>query len=209
MVILEITISLDGYVAGPKPTLEQPLGEGGMALHQWLVATEAWRRQHGQEGGEAGPDSELVAAGVAGVGATVMGRRMFSGGSGPWAADPNAGGWWGDDPPFGYPVFVLTHHAREPLVLGETTFSFVGAFDEAFERARAAAGERNVAVAGGASVAQQALRAGLVDEMQLHVAPILLGGGTPLFENVGPLELELLRVIDSPRASHLRYRVSR
>jgi dihydrofolate reductase len=139
-----------------------------------------------------------------------MGRRMFSGGAGPWADDPNANGWWGDEPPFGHPVFVLTHHAREPLSLGATTFTFVtGWIEPALERARAAAGEQDVLVAGGGSAAQQYLAAGLLDELQLHLVPLLLGGGVCLFESLGPdgPELELTRVIASPTVTHLAYRV--
>jgi dihydrofolate reductase len=210
VITLDITISLDGYVAGPHPTLEAPLGEGAMGLHEWLFAAASWRSRHGHEGGEATADSDVYEEMVSATGAQIMGRRMFSGGAGPWESDPNAGGWWGDDPPFGIPVFVLTHHEREPLVLGTTTFTFVtGGIEQALTLAREAAGGRNVAIAGGASAAQQFLGAGLVDELQLHIAPVLLGAGLPLFGGVGPLELEPLRVLDSPRASHLRYRVSR
>jgi len=209
MVTLDITVSLDGYLAGPNPSRENPLGESGLQLHEWLFATEGWRAQHGQAGGERNADSELYEEAAAATGATVMGRRMFSGGEGPWENDAMAGGWWGDDPPFRIPVFVLTHHAREPLVAGKTTFTFVAdGIESALAQAHEAAGGRNVAIAGGASVAQQFLRAGLVDELQLHVAPVLLGAGLRLLENTGPLALELTRVVDSPAASHLRYRVS-
>lgn len=209
VITLDITTSLDGYVAGLHPTLEAPLGEGGMILHEWLFAAASWRSRHGGEGGEAGPDSEVYEETVSATGAQIMGRRMFSGGSGPWEDDPNGDGWWGDEPPFGFPVFVLTHHEREPLVLGTTTFTFVTeGIEQALSLARAAAGDRNVGIAGGASTAQQFLAAGLVDELQLHVAPVLLGGGLHLFDGVGPFELEPLRVLDSPRASHLRYRVN-
>jgi dihydrofolate reductase len=138
---------------------------------------------------------------------------MFSGGSGPWEDDPVADGWWGDEPPFGVPVFILTHHPRETVTKeGGTTFTFVtDGIEVALEQARAAAGERNVAVAGGASVVQQYLRAGALDEIQIHVAPLLLGSGTRLFDDSGPgaPELELTRVIDSPTVTHLRYRVAK
>ena len=141
-----------------------------------------------------------------------MGRRMFSGGEGPWEDDPNADAWWGDEPPFHHPVFVLTHHAREPVTKqGGTTFTFVtDGIESALEQAGAAAGDKNVAVAGGASVAQQYLKAGLLDELQIHIAPVLLGDGVRLFENhLGSerLGLESTRVIESPAATHVRYRV--
>jgi len=138
-----------------------------------------------------------------------MGRKMFSGGEGPWEEDPNADAWWGDEPPFGHPVFVLTHHEREPLEKGATTFTFVtGGIESALDQAREAAGDKDVGLAGGADVAQQYLRAGLVDEMQIHLAPVFLGGGVRLFEGVGPdLRLEVTRVIESPAVTHVRYRV--
>jgi dihydrofolate reductase len=208
-VVLDISTSLDGFVAGPNPSLEEPLGEGGERLHEWVVALASWRESHGLEGGEQNAESEMVAEGLASTGAVVMGRRMFSGGAGPWEDDPKANGWWGEEPPFRNPVFVLTHHEREPLVLGETTFTFVTeGVESAVEQARAAAGDKNVLVAGGAAAAQQALSAGLLDELQIHVAPVLLGAGTRLFEGVGAeMQLERDRVIDSPAATHLRYRL--
>ena len=209
-VVLDISTSLDGYVAGPNPTLEQPLGEGGERLHEWIIRLTSWRESHGLTGGETNPDSELLAEGLASTGSVVMGRKMFSGGAGPWDDDPNAGGWWGDDPPFRKPVFVVTHHAREPLELGETTFTFVNdGVESAVEQARAAAGDREVLVAGGAAVAQQILSASRLDELQLHVVPILLGGGTRLFEGAPDVSLERVRVLDSPAVTHLRYRVRR
>jgi dihydrofolate reductase len=210
-VILDISTSLDGYVAGPRPTLDDPLGQGGEGLHEWIVRLETWRTQHGLEGGVTGPDSELVDEYVARQGAVVMGRKMFSGGSGAWEDDPNAGGWWGDEPPFRVPVFVVTHHEREPLALKGTTMTFVtDGVEAAIAQAREAADGKDVAVAGGAEVAQQALAAGLLDEIQLHVSPVLLGGGTLLFGDLGaPVALERTRVVDSPNVAHLRYRVVR
>jgi dihydrofolate reductase len=158
---LDITMSLDGFVAGPEPSLDAPLGQGGERLHEWALGLEAWREQHGLEGGEANIDSEIVAETTASVGAHIMGRRMFSGGAGPWEDDPNANGWWGDTPPFGKPVFVLTHHAREPLVLEGTTFTFVSdGVEAALQLAREAAGDNDVQISGGAQAAQQYLRAG-------------------------------------------------
>src|SRR3954453_18052636 len=213
--ILDISMSLDGLVAGPNPGLEDPLGQGGMRLHEWIIATKAWREAHGQEGGEEGVDSDLAAELVGQASATIMGRHMFSGGAGPWQEDPNADAWWGDDPPFHHPVFVLTHHAREPLVKeGGTTFTFVtDGIETALEQARAAAGDRDVHVAGGAQAVQQYLAAGLLDEVRLHVSPVLLGAGERLFEDGlegAPRSLECTRVIASPAGvTHLRYRVLR
>jgi dihydrofolate reductase len=208
-VVLDISTSLDGYVAGPNPTLEEPLGRNGERLHEWVVGLAAWRASHGLEGGEENEISEKFAEDLASQGAVVMGRRMFSGGAGPWADDPKANGWWGEEPPFRKPVFVLTHHEREPLVLGETTFTFVtDGVESAVEQARAAAGDKDVLVAGGAEVAQQVLGAGLLDELQIHVAPVLLGGGRRLFDGPADVELERTSVLESPAATHLRYRVA-
>jgi dihydrofolate reductase len=211
--ILDISMSLDGFVAGPSQTLEEPLGKGGEQLHEWVFATKAWNESHGHPGGEVNADSEVVEESLRNTGATIMGRRMFSGGEGPWEDDPNADAWWGDDPPFHHPVFVLTHHAREPEAKeGGTTFTFVtGGIESALEQARAAAGDQDVAIAGGANVAQQYLAAGLLEEMQIHVAPMLLGDGVRLFEShLGPRwrEVECTRVIESPMVTHLRYNVS-
>jgi dihydrofolate reductase len=212
-VIFEITMSLDGFVAGPDQTLEEPLGKGGEDLHEWVTGLASWRERHGLEGGATGRDSDLVAEWVDRQGALVMGRRMFSGGEGPWQDDPNADAWWGDDPPFHVPVFVLTHHPREPVAKqGGTTYSFVTeGIESALEQARAAAGDKDVYIAGGATVIQQYLSAGLVDEFLLHVTPILLGGGVRLFENVGgdAGSLELSETISSPSVTHLHYRVAR
>jgi dihydrofolate reductase len=208
---LDISMSLDGFIAGPNQTVEEPLGRGGEQLHEWIFGLKSWREHHGQPGGEENADSELVRETVAAGGAFVMGRRMFSGGHGPWESDPIANGWWGDNPPFGVPVFVLTHHGREPLELGDTTFTFVtDGVKAAHEQARAAAGERNVSVAGGANVVQQFLAAGLLDEVQLHLVPVLLGDGVRLFGAAsGQPALELVRVVDSPTVTHLKYRMAR
>lgn len=209
---LDITMSLDGFVAGPDPSLDDPLGQGGERLHEWVVATQSWREQHGLDGGEVNADSEIVAETTASVGAHIMGRRMFSGGSGPWEDDENANGWWGDTPPFGKPVFVLTKHAREPLALEGTTFTFITeGIEAALDLARAAAGDKDVQISGGADVAQQYLQAGLLDEMQIHVAPILLGDGVRLFGDLdaASIEIEQTRVVHSPAVTHLRYRVVR
>jgi dihydrofolate reductase len=211
--MLDISMSLDGFVAGPNQTLEQPLGEGGERLHEWAFAVAGFREMHGLPGGEAGVDNEVVEESLRNTGATVMGRRMFSGGEGPWEDDPNADAWWGDDPPFHHPVFILTHHAREPVTKqGGTTFTFVtGGIEAALEQARSAAGDKDVAVGGGANVAQQYLKAGLLDELQIHVVPVLLGDGVRLFDDHltgAPGELESTRVVESPTGvAHLGYRV--
>jgi dihydrofolate reductase len=211
---LDISMSLDGFVAGPNQTLDEPLGKGGDQLHEWAYAAQSWRESHGLAGGEANIDSDVIEARLGDAGATVMGRRMFSGGEGPWEDDPNADAWWGDDPPFHHPVFILTHHAREPVTKqGGTTFTFVtDGIESALEQARAAAGDKDVVIGGGAKVAQQYLEAGLLDELQIHIAPVLLGGGVRLFENhLGSerREIECTRVIESPTVTHLRYRVSK
>jgi dihydrofolate reductase len=209
-VYVDISMSLDGFVAGPNQTLKEPLGKGGEQLHEWVVSLKSWRERHGLSGGETGPDSEVVEESLRNTGATVMGRRMFSGGTGAWEDDPKADGWWGDDPPFRHPVFILTHHAREPVTKqGGTTFTFVtDGIESALDQARAAAGDKDVAIAGGADAIQQFLSAGLVDELQLHITPLLLGDGVRLFDQApANLELETTRVIDSPRVTHLKYRV--
>jgi dihydrofolate reductase len=207
----DISISVDGFVAGSSPSLEQPLGEGGELLHEWAFAATSWRERHGLEGGEKNADSDVIDESLRATGAVVMGRKMFSGGEGRWEDDPRVDGWWGDDPPFHVPVFVLTHHARETKVMqGGTSFNFVTeGIEAALEQARAAAEEKDVLLAGGASVVQQYLQAGLLDELQIHVAPLLLGGGTSLFDRLGiePLGLEATRVVASPSVTHLRFRV--
>jgi dihydrofolate reductase len=208
-VIAEISISLDGFAAGRNQGQEHPLGEGGERLHDWIVPTESWRRQHGKEGGETGPDNDVAAEFGRGVGAYVMGRNMFSPGRGEW--DEGWRGWWGEDPPYHVPVFVLTHHPREPLPMeGGTTFHFVTeGIESALEQARAAAGDEDVLILGGADAIRQYLAAGLIDELRLHIAPIILGGGERLLENVGEPELEPVDVAASPAAMHVKYRVVR
>jgi dihydrofolate reductase len=209
--ICDISISLDGFVAGPSPSLEEPLGKGGELLHEWALAAQSWRESHGLEGGEQNADSGVIEEWIRATGAVVMGRKMFSGGEGGWEDDPRAHGWWGENPPFHVPVFVLTHHARETLDMeGDTSFTFVtDGIEAAVEQARAAAGDKDVHLAGGASVIQQSLKAGLLDELQIHIAPVLLGGGTPLFDRLGiePFSLEATRVIASPSVTHLRFKV--
>jgi dihydrofolate reductase len=208
-VTCHISISLDGFVAGPDQSLEDPIGEGGMRLHEWVFGLDSWREQHGLEGGERSADAEVVDEVVEGVGAYVMGRKMFGGGDGPW--DEAWTGWWGEDPPFHAPVFVLTHHERAPLAMqGGTTFTFVtDGIESALEQARAAAGDKDVAIAGGASAVQQYLAAGMLDELYLHIVPIVLGRGERLLEGVGDPTLVPIKVTASPAVTHVKYRVVR
>jgi dihydrofolate reductase len=207
----QISVSADGYVAGPNQSEENPLGEGGESLHEWVVALKAWREPHGREGGETNASSAVVEEATANVGAEIMGRGKFGPpDGGPWGEDPWPG-WWGEDPPFHMPVFVLTHHEREPLTLSDTTFTFVTAgIESALEQARAAAGGKDVMIGGGAAAINQYLAAGLLDELQLHVVPLILGGGARLFEGVGPeLRLEQTRAVEAPGVTHVSYRVVR
>jgi dihydrofolate reductase len=205
-----ISVSLDGYVAGPNQTQEEPLGEGGERLHDWVVPLRQWREPQGMEGGEENASSAVVEEEYANVGAEIMGRGKFGPASrGPWGDDPWRG-WWGEEPPFHKPVFVLTNHEREPLTLTDTTFTFVtDGIEAALAQAREAAGDKDVFIGGGADVINQYLAAGLLDELELHVAPLLLGGGARLFEGVGrEVELDLVRVVEAPGVTHLKYRVS-
>lgn len=209
---LQISMSLDGYVAGPNQGEEHPLGEGGEQLHEWALALRAWREPHGLEGGEVNASSPVMQEMQENVGAVVMGRNMFSPGRGPWEEHP-WDGWWGEDPPFHAPVYVVTHHEREPLELrGGTTFHFVtDGVETAIARAKEAAGDKDVSIGGGANVVQQALKAGIVDELTLNVIPILLGDGERLLDGLGgaDLMLECARVVDAPAVTHLTYRVVR
>ncbi len=205
----QISISLDGYIAGPNQSEENPLGEGGMDLHEWVFKLESWQVSHGRQGGETNASSAVIESAVADVGAVIMGRGMFGGGPGPWPEDPAWEGWWGDDPPFHAPVFVLTHHEREPLVLGDTTFEFVtDGIEPAYERAAEAAGEKGISLGGGAEAIRQYLAAGRVDELTLNVVPILLGSGEGLFDGLGgtDLGLEPADSFAGPEATHLVYR---
>lgn len=205
----QISMSLDGYTAGPGQSVEQPLGIGGTRLHEWVVPLEVWRRPHGLPGGEVNESTAVLEESLAGIGATIMGRNMFGGHPGPWDERNPWNGWWGRNPPFHHPVFVLTHHPRPPLELeGGTTFTFVtGGIEEALDRARQAAGGKDVALAGGANAAQQYLAAGLVDQMEIHLVPVLLGGGERLFEGLGDdlRGLELVRTVAAPGVTHLRF----
>ena len=205
---LNITMSLDGYVAGPDQSLEHPLGIGGEQLHTWLMPLKAFRESHGAEGGAVNASTPFAEDILADAGATIMGRNMFGGGPGPWDGD-SWKGWWGDDPPFHHPVFVLTHHPRKPLAMdGGTTFHFVtDGIESAIEQARAAAGDRDISLGGGASIAQQYLAAGLLDEFVVSVVPILLRGGARLFANLGDAapELEQVEAVGAPGVAHIRY----
>ena len=206
-----IAISLDGYVAGPNQSEENPIGEGGKRLHEWLFPLAVFQKMHGGEGGEVNASTQVVEGWFENVGATIMGRNMFGPIRGPWGEDPWKG-WWGEDPPFHNSVFVLTHHSREPLEMeGGTTFHFVTeGIEAALERAGEAAGDKDISLAGGASVARQYLSAGLVDEMELSVVPVLLGDGERLLDGVGAdLRLEQIRAVEAPGVAHLEYRVVR
>jgi dihydrofolate reductase len=208
-VTCHISVSLDGFVAGPNQSLENPIGEGGLRLHEWAFETASWREQHGQEGGDRTADAEVVDEVVQGIGAYIMGRKMFGGGDGPW--DETWRGWWGENPPYHTPVFVLTHHSRESLpMLGGTTFNFVSdGIESALEQARTAADGKDVAIAGGASVVQQYLAAGLLDELYLHIVPVILGAGERLLSGVGDPTLEPVKVVASPKVTHVKYRITR
>jgi dihydrofolate reductase len=205
----EISISLDGYGAGPNESHDTPLGEGGEDLHEWMIGLKAWRGSHGMEGGDVNASTEVFQEARDNIGAEIMGRGKFGPPEGgPWG-DDSWTGWWGDDPPFHMPVFVLTHHEREPLTLSDTTFTFVtDGIESALAQAKEAAGDRDVFLGGGADSINQYLAAGLVDEIDLHVSPILLGGGKRILAGVGPdLKLEQLRAVEAPGVAHLKYRV--
>ncbi len=200
-------ISLDGYAAGPRQSLEHPIGEGGSRLHDWVFASRYGRRMIGMAGGEEGVDDEFLERGDVGVGATIMGRNMFGPIRGPWA-DESWTGWWGDEPPYHHPVFVLTHHPRAPITMqGGTTFHFVSdGIEAALEHALAAADGNDVRIGGGVSTIQQYLRAGLIDELHLAITPILLGDGERLFDHLdgGPDGYECVELVSSPSVVHVR-----
>ncbi len=198
-VVVDITMSLDGFIAGPNDGVENGLGDGGERLHEWVYDLATWREPHGLAGGEMNRDAEILDEGFKSLGAVVVGKRMYD----------NADGW-GDDPPFHMPVFVLTHDARDQVTKGDTTFTFVtDGVESALKQARTTAGDKNVGVAGGADTIQQFITAGLVDELQIHIAPFLLGGGIRLFDQASAkhLALEKTRVVDSPLVTHLKFSV--
>lgn len=201
-------MSLDGFVAGPEQSLDNPLGIGGMRLHEWVFVLTAWKEPHGLGEGVVNDSDRVVAGSLENIGATVMGRNMFGGHPGPWNPDKPWNGWWGDDPPFHHPVFVLTDYARDPLPMeGGTTFYFVtDGIESALEQARGAANGKDVSLAGGAKASQQYLKAGLVDQMEINLVPILLGSGERLFDGVGDLHgMKLVRTVAMPNVTHLKF----
>ena len=206
---LKISMSLDGFVAGPHQSVDNPLGIGGMQLHEWVLKLSVARAFMGMEGGEANESTPVVEESIANIGATVMGRNMFGGHPGPWAAKNPWNGWWGDNPPFHHQVFVITHHAREPLKLeGGTTFTFVtDGTQRALELAKRAAGGKDVALGGGASAVQQYLSAGFLDEMEINLVPIVLGSGERLLDGIRDTlhGLKLVRTVAAPGVTHLKF----
>jgi dihydrofolate reductase len=206
-----IAMSLDGFVAGPHQSRENPLGEGGDRLHEWMVPLAAWRVTHGHQGGEENESARIVEEARENIGAGVMGRNMFGPiGGGPWG-DGQWTGWWGEDPPYHHDVFILTHHNRDPVQMqGGTTYHFVtDGIQSALEQAKAAAAGQDVRLWGGAGVANQYLAAGLLDELELHVVPVLLGDGARLLDNLETPEvgLEQVRAVQAPGVTHLKYTV--
>ena len=207
----DISVSADGYVAGPNQSEENPLGEGGERLHDWVVGLAAWREAHDKPGGEVNPSTRIVEEARENVGAGVMGRNMFGPiGGGAWG-DGHWTGWWGDNPPYHYDVFVVTHHPREPVEMqGGTTFHFVtDGIERALARAREAAGDKDVMLWGGADIVNQYLAAGMLDDLEFHIVPVLLGGGARLFDNLGgaKIALEQVRAVEAPGVAHVKYRV--
>jgi dihydrofolate reductase len=206
-----ITMSLDGYVAGPNQSKKEPLGVGGEALHTWAIELAAWQEMQGKKGGKVNASSAIMQEMFENVGAVIMGRNMFGGGPGPWT--PDWKGWWGENPPYHMPVFVLTHHARDPLPMqGGTTFHFVtDGIESALNQAKRAAAAKDVLIMGGANAIQQFLAAGLIDEVNISMVPLLLGGGERLLDKLGDStpHLEQMRVVEGPGVVHLRYRVAR
>ena len=205
-----ISISLDGFVAGPNQSEENPLGERGERLHDWAVSLAAWRELHGEQGGEVNESTRIMEETLENVGAGVMGRNMFGPvGGGDWG-DGQWKGWWGGDPPYHNDVFILTHYPRDPVEMeGGTTFHFVtDGIERALELAREAANGRDVRLWGGAQAIQQYMAAGLLDELELAVVPVLLGDGARLFDNLGHAEVQLeqVRAVEAPGVTHLKYR---
>ncbi len=202
-------MSLDGFVAGPNQSVENPLGIGGMRLHEWVFPLAEWRAMHGLEGGEVNESAQVVKESLDNLGATIMGRNMFGGHPGPWDSKKPWNGWWGNNPPYHHPVFVLTHYPREPLLLeGGNTFTFVtDGINSALEQAQRAANGKDISLAGGARAAQEYLVAGLVDEMEISMSPILLGSGERLFDGVGDdlHGLKLVRTVAAPGVTHLKF----
>jgi dihydrofolate reductase len=202
-----IAMSLDGYVAGPDQSVEHPLGVDGELLHEWMFRTRTWHQVVGEDGGETGIDDEFMARGLQNIGATIMGRNMFGPIRGSWG-DTDWRGWWGDEPPYHHPVFVLTHHERDPISMeGGTTFHFVtDGIESALRQALDAAEGRDVRIGGGATAVQQYMGAGLIDELHVPIVPILLGGGARLFDNLdgGMGDYECVEFVSSPSVAHAR-----
>ena len=204
------SVSADGYAAGPAQSLENPMGIGGMALHEWVLPTRSFRKMHGggdDDGGTSGVDDELASAGMANLGAWILGRNMFGPVRGPWPDDDTWKGWWGPNPPYHVPVFVLTHHAREPLEMeGGTVFHFVtDGIHAALERAKAAAGGKDVRLGGGVATVREYLRAGLVDDIHLAISPVTLGSGEALLAGIDlpALGFERTRHATTEQAMHI------
>jgi dihydrofolate reductase len=208
-----ISISADGFVAGPNQSTENPLGEGGERLHDWVVSLAAWRESHGMQGGEVNENTRIVQETLENVGAGLMGRNMFGPPSGGDWGDEPWNGWWGDDPPYHNDVYILTHHSRAPVEMkGGTTFHFVtDGIERALERAKESANGQDVRLWGGAEVTQQYLVAGLLDELELHIAPVVLGDGARLLDNLegAGIGLEQVRAVEAPGVTHVKYRVIR
>ena len=206
---MRISMSLDGFIAGPHQSVKNPLGEGGMKLHEWVFPLAAWREPHDKSGGEVNESNAVVEEQLVNIGATIMGRNMFGGHPGPWDPTFPWNGWWGDNPPFHHPVFVLTHHPREKLVLeGGNSFTFVtDGIESALDQARHAAGGMDVSLAGGAKAVQEYFSAGLIDEMEISLVPTLLGGGERLFEGTGDdlHGMELVRTVAAGNVTHLKF----
>jgi dihydrofolate reductase len=203
-----ISMSLDGFVAGPNQSVDDPIGVGGMRLHEWVFPLAVWRETHGMPGGEVDASSPVIAESLVNIGATIMGRNMFGPDRGEWNPEKAWNGWWGDDPPYHHPVFVLTHYEREPFELdGGNTFTFVtDGIESALEQARRAAKGKDVSLAGGARTAQQYLAAGLVDEMDISLAPVLLGNGERLFSGSGSFDkIEHVRTVCAPNVTHYKF----
>jgi dihydrofolate reductase len=200
-------ISLDGYAAAPNQSLDNPIGEGGARLHEWVFETRAGRRMLGMEGGDEGIDDQFITRGETGIGATIMGRNMFGPIRGPWD-DGQWTGWWGENPPYHHPVFVLTHYPRPSITMqGGTTFHFVqDGIEAVLQRALDAAGGKDVRLGGGVATIQQYLRAGLIDDLHLAIVPVLLGSGERLFDHLdgGPAGYECVERTCSPAVTHIR-----
>jgi dihydrofolate reductase len=208
--IQSFSISLDGYGAGPAQTLDEPLGKGGESLHEWMFTTKTFQQLYGEGEGTTGIDNDFAARGFENLGAWILGRNMFGPVRGDWP-DESWKGWWGDNPPYHTPVFVLTHHPRAPQPMeGGTTFHFVTeGIEAAFQLARKAAGEGNISIQGGATTINQYLAAGLIDELRLRIVPITLGAGTRLFDGVPALNLKQVASRSGDSFTHVTYRVVR